>query len=205
MNTRTFCIVLMIMAELFAYNENGPKEAIEKKDAELKNAIAEYHQNPIQINRSKLSSMINDIIDFKTMGRKILPKVVWDEATPEKRMKYVSQLKRLIELSSINKLELYQSDSTFYKLLENSNGEAIVSAQVWNNGRKVLLTYKMISNNSQWYVWDLVIDDLSTVRNYRDQFKTILESKTLMNLIDMLKKKADSLENQSNLPKNNEE
>jgi phospholipid transport system substrate-binding protein len=54
----------------------------------------------------------------------------------------------------------------------------------------------MAKSNSLWKVWDLVIDDVSTVRNYREQFTTILESKSLAGLIDILRKKADSLEHQ---------
>jgi phospholipid transport system substrate-binding protein len=42
----------------------------------------------------------------------------------------------------------------------------------------------------EWQAWDLIIDDLSTMRNYREQFKTILETKTLTELIEILKKKA---------------
>ena len=42
--------------------------------------------------------------------------------------------------------------------------------------------------------WDLVIDDLSTARNYKEQFGKILETKSIQDLIEILRKKADAVE-----------
>jgi Toluene tolerance, Ttg2. len=45
-----------------------------------------------------------------------------------------------------------------------------------------------------WKAWDLVIDDLSTARNYKDQFSQILKDKSFAELIDIISKKADEAE-----------
>ena len=45
-----------------------------------------------------------------------------------------------------------------------------------------------------WMAWDLVIDDLSTARNYKEQFSTILKTKTFAELLEIVKKKADENE-----------
>ena len=48
--------------------------------------------------------------------------------------------------------------------------------------------------NDNWMAWDLVIDDLSTARNYKEQFATILKTKTFADLLETIKKKADESE-----------
>jgi phospholipid transport system substrate-binding protein len=48
--------------------------------------------------------------------------------------------------------------------------------------------------NVKWKVWDLVIDDLSTARNYKEQFSKILKDKSFAELIDVISKKADEAE-----------
>jgi phospholipid transport system substrate-binding protein len=55
----------------------------------------------------------------------------------------------------------------------------------------MLMVYKMDKEGNSWRVWDLVIDDLSTTRNYQDQFKSILETKPFSELIKTIKDKAD--------------
>ena len=54
-----------------------------------------------------------------------------------------------------------------------------------------VVVYKMKQENGQWRAWDFVIDDLSTMRNYRDQFSKILKEKDLDGLIETIRKKAD--------------
>ncbi len=197
MKIKNIIIYGIAAACIAAYGEEGPKEIIMKKDTDLKNAIEAYHKNPTIENRVKLTSGITDVFDFHAMGQKALPKAAWDGADPKTREAYSAQFRRMIERSSTKWLESYRSDSAFYDLAQQSAKEATVSAQVWFKGRRTTVCYKMTKNNSSWNVWDLVIDDVSTVRNYREQFKTILESKSLSDLIDILRKKADSLENQS--------
>ena len=48
--------------------------------------------------------------------------------------------------------------------------------------------------NGQWKAWDLIIDDLSTARNYKEQFGKILETKTFAELVEIIRKKADQTE-----------
>ena len=52
----------------------------------------------------------------------------------------------------------------------------------------------MTQVNGKWMAWDLVIDDLSTARNYKDQFSQILKTKSFAELIDIISKKADEAE-----------
>ena len=52
------------------------------------------------------------------------------------------------------------------------------------------MTYKLLAEDSTWKAWDLIIDDLSTARNYGEQFKKILQTSNVDGLIAKLEKKA---------------
>ena len=67
-------------------------------------------------------------------------------------------------------------------------------AHLWNKGKESVLEYKMSLVNGNWKAWDLVIDDLSTARNYKEQFGQILKTKSFAELIDIISKKADEAE-----------
>jgi phospholipid transport system substrate-binding protein len=194
MNKKWMVFCTVVVACAMVYGEDGPKQIIMKKDSLLKNAIALYDKAHTPAARENVSTVINGIFNFSKMGQKALPKPVWDAADSARRTAFVYQFTRMLQASSVKKLEVYQSDSTLYDLTENGDYEATVSAMVWYKGRQTKLLYKMTKNNAAWTVWDLIINDLSTVRNYREQFKTILDKKSLSDLIEILKKKADSYE-----------
>jgi hypothetical protein len=66
-----------------------------------------------------------------------------------------------------------------------------VTAHVWNKGTESVVTYKLLAEDTTWKAWDLIIDDLSTARNYGEQFKKILQTSNIDGLIAKLEKKAN--------------
>jgi phospholipid transport system substrate-binding protein len=65
-----------------------------------------------------------------------------------------------------------------------------VTAKVWNQGKESIVVYRLNQVNGQWKAWDMIIDDLSTVTNYREQFRRFLQDDTLDNLIARLRENA---------------
>ena len=102
----------------------------------------------------------------------------------------------MVRNSSAKRLEMYRTDSTIYDApkLKKNNTEANVTAHLWYKGKESVLVYKMTLENGNWMAWDLVIDDLSTARNYKEQFATILKTKSFGELLETIKKKADEIE-----------
>ena len=109
--------------------------------------------------------------------------------------KFVTEFQRMVRNSSAKRLELYRADSTIYEPAKmKGSDEARVTAHLWNKGKESILEYKMSLVDGNWKAWDLVIDDLSTARNYKDQFSQILKTKSFAELIDVISKKADEAE-----------
>ena len=168
----------------------SPLELIKKKDQQLQALLKGYKINKSVEKQEELKSLINSIFNFKEMGRKALGSKVWKAASPEKQEEFVSAFKIMIENASVKKLEVYESERTEYDDPTGNEKKAKITAHVFNDGKESILVYKMKPFEGEWQAWDLIIDDLSTMRNYREQFKTILETKTLTELIEILKKKA---------------
>jgi phospholipid transport system substrate-binding protein len=107
----------------------------------------------------------------------------------------VNEFQRMVRNSSAKRLELYRADSTIYEPAKmKGDNEARVVAHLWNKGKESVLEYKMSLVDGKWKAWDLVIDDLSTARNYKEQFSQILKNKSFAELIDIISKKADETE-----------
>jgi phospholipid transport system substrate-binding protein len=185
--------VLLTLASVLAFAADDPVSAIKKKDAELQTLLKKSSRNAKEMERVK--SLLNDSFDFALLAKKSLSKGDWDKQDAASQEKFVAEFQRMVRNSSAKRLELYRADSTVYEPAKmKGTDEARVVAHLWNKGKESVLEYKMSLVNGNWKAWDLVIDDLSTARNYKEQFGQILKTKSFAELIDIITKKADEAE-----------
>ena len=185
--------VVIACASLLAFAADDPVAAIKKKDAELQTLLKKASRNAKETERVK--SLLNDSFDFELLAKKSLSSKDWSAQDEASQQKFVAEFQRMVRNSSAKRLELYRADSTVYEAPKmQGDSEARVTAHLWNAGKESVLEYKMSLVNGNWKAWDLVIDDLSTARNYKDQFSQILKNKSFAELIDIISKKADEAE-----------
>lgn len=187
-------IVALSVFAVMAFAADDPVETIKKKDAELQTLLKKSSRNAKETERVK--SLLNDSFDFELLAKKSIAKDNWASADAASQEKFVAEFQRMVRNSSAKRLELYRADSTVYEpaKLKKNGEEASVVAHLWNKGKESVLEYKMSQVNGNWKAWDLVIDDLSTARNYKEQFGQILKNKSFAELIDIISKKADEAE-----------
>ena len=185
--------VLLSLASVLAFAADDPVNAVKKKDAELQTLLKKSSRNEKEMERVK--SLLNDSFDFALLAKKLLSKGDWEKQDAASQEKFVAEFQRMVRNSSAKRLELYRADSTIYEPAKmKGSDEARVVAHLWNKGKESVLEYKMSLVNGNWKAWDLVIDDLSTARNYKEQFGQILKTKSFAELIDIISKKADEAE-----------
>lgn len=177
----------VLAAALAAFAAPGdPVAIIKKKDAELQKMLRDKAASK---QTDKLKVLINGIFDFEELGKRALGPDTWKTMTPDQQKRFVKSFKEMVENASVKKLEVYQSDSSTYDPPEISAEKASVTAHVWSKGTESIVTYKLLAKDTTWKAWDLVIDDLSTARNYGEQFKKILQTSNIDGLIAKLDKK----------------
>lgn len=185
--------VLLSLASVLVFAADDPVNAVKKKDAELQTLLKKSSRNAKETERVK--SLLNDSFDFALLAKKSLSKGDWEKQDAASQEKFVAEFQRMVRNSSAKRLELYRADSTIYEPAKmKGTDEARVVAHLWNKGKESVLEYKMSLVNGNWKAWDLVIDDLSTARNYKEQFGQILKTKSFAELIDIISKKADEAE-----------
>lgn len=186
-------IMLLSCAAIVAFAAEDPVTVIKKKDGELQTLLKKANRTSKETDRVK--SLLNDSFDFALLAKKSLSSADWKAQDAASQEKFISEFQRMVRNSSAKRLELYRADSTVYEPAKmKGTDEARVVAHLWNKGKESVLEYKMSLVDGNWKAWDLVIDDLSTARNYKDQFSQILKTKSFAELIDVISKKADEAE-----------
>ena len=201
-------LIAVACASLMAFAAEDPVAAIKKKDAELQTLLKKSSRNAKETERVK--NLLNESFDFGLLAKKSLSASDWNAQDAASQEKFVVEFQRMVRNSSAKRLELYRADSTIYEPAKmKGDNEARVVAHLWNKGKESVLEYKncimtkvfgeepfdfQAIYDGKWKAWDLVIDDLSTARNYKDQFSQILKTKSFAELIDVISKKADETE-----------
>ena len=186
-------MILVVGLSLMAFAAEDPVAAIKKKDGELQALLKKSNHTAKE--KERVKDLLSESFDFEMLAKKSLSAKDWDAQDAAAQEKFVTEFKRMVRNSRAKRLELYRADSTIYEPAKmKKEGEARVVAHLWNKGKEAVLEYKMSQVNGKWMAWDLVIDDLSTARNYKDQFSQILKTKSFADLIDIISKKADEAE-----------
>jgi len=186
-------VAMLACAAIVAFAAEDPVAVIKKKDGELQALLKKSNRSAKETERVK--SLLNDSFDFALLAKKSISKDAWAAQDAAMQEKFVTEFQRMVRNSSAKRLELYRADSTIYEPAKmKGSDEARVTAHLWNKGKESILEYKMSLVDGNWKAWDLVIDDLSTARNYKDQFSQILKTKSFAELIDVISKKADEAE-----------
>jgi phospholipid transport system substrate-binding protein len=141
------------------------------------------------LRRKSLREIADKIFDFEEMSRRTLA-VHWNQRSKEEQAEFVILFKDFLEGVYIGKIEKYGDEDIRY-LAENVEGEySIVKTNVINKENlSIPIDYKLIARNSDWKVYDVVIEGVSLVNNYRNQFNQIIRTKSYHELVKMLKEK----------------
>jgi phospholipid transport system substrate-binding protein len=133
---------------------------------------------------------INDIFDWTELSKRTLGKN-WKKFSPEQQKEFTDLFSTLLENVYADRLLAYSDEKVvFEKETELKKGRVEVASHIrLADGKQVPLNYRMINKNEKWRVYDIVIEGVSMVKNYRSQFKKILTNKKPEDLIETLKKK----------------
>lgn len=138
--------------------------------------------------RTRIMEAIKVGFDFQEMSRRILGRT-WNEIQPVEQKQFTGQMIKLLENIYIGKLESYSGQQIEYLGERVKDKRALVSTTIDNNGVKIPVHYILSLIGDRWMVYDINIEGVSLVSNYREQFKSILRKEKFAGLIKVLEEK----------------
>jgi len=142
--------------------------------------------------RTQLSSLIRSRFDFALMSQWTLGQY-WRKATDEQQKRFISLYSDLLEESYLGKIENYTDEKVAYLSEKVEDGRAEVATQIETASANIPLVYRLSLEGDRWMVFDVVIEEVSLVRNYRSTFGEIARKDGIDGL---LKQVADKVEEQ---------
>jgi phospholipid transport system substrate-binding protein len=143
----------------------------------------------IDAQRAKLVKVISPRFDFSEMAKRSLGRH-WAARTSEEQREFVKVFATLMGKSYADNIESYTTQNVLYiRESEEQNYAQVDTKIVAQNGSPLSINYKLHSVDSEWKIYDLVIEDISIVGNYRSQFDRIIGRSSFAELVRTMKEK----------------
>jgi phospholipid transport system substrate-binding protein len=143
----------------------------------------------IEAQRAQLLEVIYPRFDFTEMAKRSLGPH-WARQTREEQREFIEIFAALMGRAYAGNIESYTSQNVLYtRESEDQNYAQVDTKIVGDNQATVSINYKLHSVGNEWKIYDLVIEDISVVNNYRSQFNRVLARSSFAELVRMMKEK----------------
>ncbi len=139
--------------------------------------------------RTAVRKIANEIFDFNEIARRSLGRY-WQPLTEPQRTEFVFLFGDLLERSYISKIELYGGEKIVYSGERVEADLATVSTKIMTkNGTEVPVDYRLFKRGDRWMIYDVSVEGISLVSNYRTQFNKIIQTNGYNGLVEKMRTK----------------
>ena len=139
--------------------------------------------------RQKLWETISHIFNFEEMSKRALGQH-WKKRNDEEKKEFVGLFTNILKDAYIGKTDAYSGEKVILMKERVDKEYATVQTKfILNTGSELVVDYNMLNNSGEWKIYDVIIEGVSLVNNYRSQFNSILIKSTYNELVQRIKEK----------------
>jgi phospholipid transport system substrate-binding protein len=186
-------LVVLVMVPLHGYAAT-PKETVETGVNKLLKILGDpaFKAKPEDERIAIIGAEIETVFDFKELSRRSLGRE-WKKMKPEQQKEFVQLFKELLQGVYADRLLAYSDQKIIFDketMLKKGRAEVQSYLQT-SDGKKIPLFYRLTDKSGSWKVYDVIIEGVSMVKNYRTQFREILAKNSPEKLLEILRDKVN--------------
>lgn len=157
-------------------------------------AVLRDKQTPLAARQDHLRQIVSSTFDFTEMAKSALG-YHWKQITPDQQREFTAAFVAFIEDSYLSKINDYRGqDVRFLKATNDGPEYAQVNTDIVKNGTDPIhVNYRLAHQSSTWKIYDVTVDEISIIANYRNQFNRVMNNQGYQTLISDLKSKQAAL------------
>ena len=139
--------------------------------------------------RQKLWDAVKGVFSFEETAKRSLGRH-WNDRTPQEQQEFTETFKNILRSIYLEKSDSYAQENVIY-LSETVEGDRskVNTHFITSDSKQIDVVFSMKIFNSEWKIYDVIVEGVSIVGNYRSQFNSILSNSTFAELMDKLKEK----------------
>jgi len=176
---------------LWPWNARAAEAPLELVRLTTEQAVAVLRNSSLQERSEKFWEIVLPRFDTQEIAKRSLG-THWNEITEEQKKEFVQLFVELVKRSYQGTLERHATDAQFFFDQERVEGNfAEVNSRILppSQEKAVSVNYRLHRVGEQWLIYDVVAENISLVRNYRNQFDRILKESSYEGLVQALRKK----------------
>ena len=137
----------------------------------------------------KIESIANQMFDYVALSRLTLG-LSWKEFSKEQQKEFVSLYRSILKKAYMDKILAYTDEKVvFDKEMMLAENKAEVQTRIITKSADIPISYRVYLKNGQWRVYDVIVEGISLVQNYRTQFREILANNPPEEVLKILREK----------------
>jgi phospholipid transport system substrate-binding protein len=187
---RTMLLLIWIFP-LTVYGET-PRDTVQKQV----NSVLDILRAPPlrgdpskEAKRKKIRAITDEWFAFDELSKRTLGPN-WEKLNPVQQKEFIQLYREIIEGAYLDKILTYSNEKVLFtgeRMLDR--GQAEVSTKIMTKTVEIPIEYRLLEKAGDWKVYDVIIEGVSLVKNYRAQFREILAKKSIEDMLDLLRKK----------------
>ena len=142
--------------------------------------------------RQRLEKVVAARFDYSEMSRRSLG-AQWNQLSDKDKQEFVDLFRTLLTNTYADRVETYSGEGVQYLNERTEKEYAEVRTKVLSGKTEIPMDYRLMNKSNDWHVYDVVVDGVSLVNNYRGQFSKILHTSSYSDLVDQLRKKSEKI------------
>ena len=181
----------MIAFPLGGNAETSPSQIVEESVNEILDLLRDQTLDQTD-RRAKIRATIKTRFDFEAMSQRTLA-TNWRKATEQEREQFIDLFSQLIENTYIGKIEAYTDEKIEYPGEKIKGSKAIVETLIIAASADIPVDYRLYKKGDTWLVYDVIIEGVSLVSNYRSSYQEIVKKEGFNGLLAKMQEKLDEL------------
>jgi phospholipid transport system substrate-binding protein len=137
----------------------------------------------------KIESIANQMFDYIALSKLTLGRS-WKEFNKEQQKEFVSLYRSILKKAYMDKILTYTDEKVLFdKEMMLSENKAEVQTRIITKSAEIPINYRVYLNDGQWRVYDVIIEGISLIQNYRTQFREILANNPPEEVLKILREK----------------
>ncbi len=168
---------------------NSPRQQMQVTiDAIIKIVEKNPEESQKAVRRAKLRELINPKFNFAEMSKRSLGPN-WNSINAEQQKEFTTVFSELLARTYLSKIETVKTGMVQIESEQIDAQKAIVKTTVTSKGDKFPIDYKLLFADGRWQVYDVVIENIGLVANYRNEFAGIIRKESFAGLMERLRAK----------------
>jgi len=142
--------------------------------------------------RDMVRIIVRPRFDYRAMSQVILA-TNWRKASEQQQERFIYLFRDLLEHTYFSAMDSYTGETVRMGREKVDGNRAVVQTYLAGTSKEVPVNYSMRLKNEDWFAYDVSVDGVSLVSNYRTSFRNLVREKGMDGLLQELEKKVDSL------------